>query len=314
LSWLSDHPWRVLSAIGLAFALGIAIGLAALMPRLSSDAVLVADTAFWRPLANSKRLTFLVTGDYYIFGEATKTSEVSRLVREFSINSREDLDDYLMTHPEAYGRYKNLDLHYLPVSTSYAMREVLPIMNGLAKQASAGRPWVITMSRLTPEAMKGSNIVYVGFLSSLGLLRNPLFEASGFSIGDSYDELIDRPTGKRYVANWNEVTDNRAPWRDFAYLASFPGPLGNRILVIAGTRDAAVTQAAEIAADKAQLDQIAARAGNKDGFEALYEVRTLGTLNLGSKLLVARPLKLDGLWRPDSTPGKFPDQSPTAAP
>jgi len=312
--WLLSYPWRIMAAIGLAFALGIGLGFAALLPHLASEKIAVAETTFWKPLATSKRLTFLVTGDYYIFGESNNTAEVSRLVREFSINSREDLDDYLMAHPDDYGRYKNLDLHYLPVSTSYAMRDVLPIVNGLAKQASIGRPWVITMSRLTPEAMKGSNIIYVGFLSSLGLLRDPLFEASGFSIGASYDELIDRASGKHYVANWSEVTDNRTPWRDFAYLASFPGPMGNRILVIAGTRDAAVTQAAEIAADKAQLDQIASRAGNTEGFEALYEVRTLGTLNLGSKLLVARPLKLDRLWRPDSTPGKFPDQAPDTAP
>jgi hypothetical protein len=307
----SRPSWRIMLGFGAALAIGLVLGGAIWGSRGNSSGLEpLAETAFWQPLANSKRLTFLVPGDYYLFGEAAKTDQVTRLVREFSINSREDLDEYLMTHPHDQGRFVDLDLHYLPVSTGYAMREVVPLMNNMARMASAGRPWVVSMSRLTPEAMKGSNIVYVGFLSGLGLIRDGLFEASGFAVGASYDELIDKATGKHYISDWEQVNGKRTPRRDYAYLASFPGPLGNRILVIAGTRDAAVMQAGEIAADKVQLDQIAARAGNAAGFEALYEVRTLGTLNLGSRLVLARPLRLDRLWRPGATPGHFPDQLP----
>lgn len=305
---LSLPSWPVLAGLCLTFVIGVALGTALGLPRLRATEEPLAGTSFWKPLVASKRLTFIVTGDYYIFGEAPNTFQVTRLVREFAINSREDLDAYLMNHPDDYGRYVDLDLHYLPISTGYAMGDVLPLVNGLSRSAGAGKPWVITMSRLTPEAMKGSNIIYVGFLSGLGLLRDPVFEASGFTVGSSYDELVDRATGKHYISDWDAVTNNRTPRRDYAYLASFPGPAGNRILVIAGTRDPAVMQAAEVAADKAQLDLIAKKAGNDTAFEALYEVRTLGALNLGSSLVLARPLKLDGLWRPDPSPERFPDQ------
>jgi hypothetical protein len=169
------------------------------------------------------------------------------------------------------------------------------------------------MSRLTPEFLKRGNVIYVGFLSSLGLLRDPVFKASGFAVGSSYDELIDRKSGKHYVSDV-ESAGSHAPRRDYAYLASFPGPSGNRVIVVAGTRDAAVMQAAEVAADKAQLELIAKRAGDGSAFEALYEVWTLGTLNTGSNLLVARPLKVDGLWQSRGEPETFPDQLPTPAP
>jgi hypothetical protein len=312
-----QHPryalpfWGILLGFAAALAIGIALGSIIWGLRADSqDQDPLVKTPLWQSLAASRRMTFLVTGDYYLFGEAASTSQVTRLVREFSINSREDLDEYLMVHPDDNGRYVDLDMHYLPVSTGYAMREVLPLMNGIARGAAVGRPWVISMSRLTPEAMKGSNIIYVGFLSGLGLIRDGTFEASGFTVGKSYDELIDRQSGKHYVSDWEQVNGDRAPRRDYAYLSSFPGPLGNRIIVISGTRDAAVMQAGEIAADKAQLDQIAARTGNAINFEALYEVRTLGTLNLGSRLVLARPLKLDRLWRPGAAPDHFPDQLP----
>jgi len=69
-------------------------------------------------------------------------------------------------------------------------------------------------------------------------------------------------------------------------------------VIIAGTRDPAVIQMAEIAADEQQLDVIDAK--NGDGaFEALFEVRTLGNLNLGSSLVLVRPIRADSIWQPD---------------
>jgi hypothetical protein len=255
----------------------------------------------------------VVVGDYYIFGEAPDGLQVTRLVREFSINSRDDLDQYIMEYPAVMGRYVDMDLHYLPVGAAPALNDVLPPIDAFTDGAGLGRPRVISMSRLTPEYLKRGNVVFIGFLSSLGLLRDPVFKASGFQVGSSYDELIDRATGKHYVSDVDTV-GSQAPRRDYAYIASFPGPSGNRIIVVAGTRDPAVMQAAEVAADKAQLDQIDRKAGNATAFEALYEVWTLGTLNTGSNLLVARPLKTDRLWQPGRETESFPDQLPTPAP
>jgi hypothetical protein len=249
----------------------------------------------------------VVLGDYYIFGEAPDKSQVTRLVRDFSVNSRDDLDAYLMAHPEDMGRDVDVDLHYLPVSSGSALGDVLPFIDA-GITGKAVRPAILTMSQLPPAVLKDGNIVYIGFLSGLGILRDPLFAASGFKIGESYDELIDKKTGRHFNSDWGLVSDGKTPHRDYAYLASLPGPNGNHLLVIAGTRDAAVMQAAEIAADPKQLALIAKTAG--DGpLEALYEVQTLGNQNLGSTLVVARPLQAAGIWQPDQPAAQtFPDQ------
>jgi len=266
-----------------------------------------AQTAFWKPLSDSRQPTTIVTGDYYIFGEAPDKDQVTRLVREFSVNSREDLDVYLMAHPADRGRYVDVDLHYLPVSAGSALRDLLPIIDA-GIPAGGTRPAVMTMSQLPPTVLKGGNIVYVGFLSGLGILRDPLFGASGFKVGDSYDELIDRTTGRHFDSDWGVVSDGKTPHRDYAYLASLPGPNGNHLLIIAGTRDAAVMQAAEIAADQGQLARIAKKAG-EGPFEALYEVHTLGNQNLDSELVLARPLRAAGIWQPNQPAEQnFPDQ------
>ena len=295
--------------IVLLIALIVAAVLAFAKSRPDNPNRAVMDTVLWKPLTQTNRLTFVVLGDYYIFGEAPDEMAVKRLVREFSINSREDLDQYLMTHPEDASRFVDVGLHYLPTGTAKALSDILPLVNE-ASSGSTARARVLTTSELTPYILKGANIVYVGFLSGLGMLRDPLFEVSGFSVGDSYDELVDRATGKKYTSDWVAVTDNRTPHRDYGYLASFPGPSGNRVLIIAGTRDAAVMQVAEVASDKAQLKQLAGKTGAQGAFEALYEVRTLGNLNLGARLLLARALKLNGVWRSNQPRQTFPDQTP----
>lgn len=301
---------RLWAAIVLLAAINLLAWYVVASRQPASASAAVEDTAFWRPLVRSERPTFIVTGDYFIFGEAPDTMQVTRLVREFGINSREDLDRYLMDNPAHAGRYVDLDLHYLPVSTAYALRELLPLATGM----SAGRatsPRLVTMSQITAERFKSRNIIYVGFLSGLGLLRDPLFGVSGFSVGATYDELVDRKSGRRYVSDPFKDDEGGTPRRDYGYLASLPGPAGNRILIVAGARDAGVMQAAEVAADPARLAEIAARTGGAEAFEALYEVRTIGNINLDSALVLARPLRAGSAWRPDpSIQRRFPDQPP----
>ncbi len=267
-------------------------------------------TAFWQPIVENRRPTLLVLGDYYIFGE-TNGGVVSRLVREFDVNSRDDLERYVALHPDQAGRVIDVNLHYLPVGSGRALRSLLPTVNAAARDSGV-RPGVEIMSEVKPEILKEANIVYVGFLSGLGALQDPLFRASGFKIGDSFDELVDKTSGRRFKSDWGVVADGKVPQRDYGYIASLRGPTGNRILIIAGTRDPAVVQMSEVAADQAQLDAIAAKVGD-GAFEALFEVRTLGNLNLGSSLITVRPMRAESIWEAGPEPAAGTPPMPTAA-
>jgi len=251
--------------------------------------------ALWRPIAENRRPTLVVLGDYYIFGDAPDGIVVSRLVRDFAINSREDLENHLLANPDKVGRYIDVNLHYLPVGGGLALRSLLPVVNAAAR-SSAMQPAIDNMSDVRPDIFKTANVVYVGFLSGLGPLQDPLFRASGFKIGSNFDELVDKASGRRFKSDWGVVADGKVPQRDYGYIASLRGPSGNRILIIAGTRDPAVMQMGEVAADPHQLDAILAKSGG-DAVEALFEVRTLGNLNLGSSLILARPMRAESIWQ-----------------
>jgi len=245
------------------------------------ELVRIAASPLWAGIGR-ERPVIVVVGDYYIFGDTDYGEEPKRMVRAFEINSPADLDAWLMDNPQLQGRYIDLDTYYTPVGATLALREVMP----LVREAAGGldRVRVITASQLTPDMLKNADIVYVGYLSALRLLQEPVFSRSRFSIGATYDELVDRKTGKTYVSGAGTASGDR-PNRDYGYLAAFQGPAGNRFVIVAGARDIGVMQTAEIATDPKALAALKPRAGAP--LEALYEVEGVGRTNIGATPVVA---------------------------
>ena len=269
--------------------------------------VQVQASAPWAPLLKAEPPTLLVIGDYYIFGEIDERAGINRLVREYGINSREDLDAWLMDNPKAMGSYRDLDLYYLPVGAAFALRSIVPIIS--RGPAHSETLHVVMASDLTPEMLKRNNIVYLGYLSGLGVPRAPVFAASRFSFGETYDELIDAQTHKRYVSqeggpSSGYANGGDASRRDYGYVTAFKGPSGNRIVVIAGDRDTGLMQAAEALANPEALRALAKGAGG-DSFEALYEAQGIGRSSLGGRLVVAAPRKAVNPWT-EQTDQTFP--------
>ena len=238
----------------------------------SRELARTAASPLWAGIGRD-RPVIVVVGDYYIFGDTDYGDGPKRMIRAFEINSPADLDAWLMDNPQLQGRYVDLDTYYTPVGATLALREIMP----LVRQAAGGRTRVraITASQLTPEMLKDNDIVYVGYLSALRLLQEPVFARSRFEIGDTYDELVDSATGKSYTSGAGRRPGDRVN-RDYGYLAAFRGPAGNRFVIVAGARDIGVMQTAELAADRK------AAAGLKAPMEALYEVEGVGRTNLSA--------------------------------
>jgi hypothetical protein len=298
----APRNWRTLAIAGIAVLVALNLAAwAAFWTTHGAERALaqVQASAPWGPLVKSDAATLLVLGDYYIFGEIDERAGINRLVREYGINSREDLDAWLMDNPKAMGSYRDLDLYYLPVGAAFALRSIVPVISRGAAHAEGLR--VVMASDLTPEMLKRNNIVYLGYLSGLGMLRAPVFAGSRFAIGETYDELIDTATHKRYVSQEGGpspayANGGDAARRDYGYVTAFKGPSGNRIMVIAGDRDTGLAQAAEALANPDALKALGEAAGSADGFEALYEAEGIGRSGLGGRLLIAAPRRHVNPW------------------
>lgn len=284
-------PGPAIIAAALVFALLTGLVGWWLGQRVSRNPVIqeVRASALWNPMVANNRRVAIVVGDYYIFGQRNPDGTVARLVREFDVNSAKDL--------EALGGADNVDLglHYLPVGVGNAVRIVTPIL--LANKSGGATPsFVIPASQLSPELVKYTNLVYLGYLSGLGSLRDPLFSGSRFAIGDSYDQIVDRRTGRTYSATTPLDREADSPGQDYAIVSSFRGVTGNAIVVIAGTRDAGLMQAAEFVARPEELARLDKLQTGSHGFDALLAIESLENVGLRARLVTASPRESEADW------------------
>ncbi len=230
---------------------------------------------------------------------------VHRLVREFSINSREDLYAFLMNNPKKMDNYVDVGLRYLPISVAYALDDILPVLNEPGQARTRVR--IMLASEVTPDMMKADHIVYVGYLSGLDMLQNVVFAGSRYAVGDSFDEIIDNKSKKTYFSQVNYFEQGDGASRDYGYASTFLGPTGNRFIVIAGTRDVAVRQVAEEMTDPSSLADLETKTSNAKAYEALYVVEAMKQLNMEARLIQATPLDSDKIWNAPELK-QFPDK------
>lgn len=279
-------PWIVAAAAAAAAAIGIGLGWWLAQDRSPPSPIEeVAASEIWAPILADDTPTLIVVGDYYIFGELDEVGNVDRLIRNFSINSSKDLDDYLMFDPNP-GRYIDLDLTYLPRSTAFALRDLLRVLYTSDKHVG-----IASMSDLNAADIRENHIVYVGYISALDKLYDFMFDNSGLTVGETFDEVIERESGKLYVSGGGMPSASRN-YRDYGLFATFPGPGGNQFMVVAGTRDAGLMQTAYALASLRHVRALEEAAPKREpgaplSFEVLYEVSGLDRTNLDAVIVYA---------------------------
>jgi hypothetical protein len=282
---------RRFRALGAAAVLGAAVLVGAIAtwawtPR--SDLERVRASPIWSSLLKDDRPIMIVVGDYYLIGETDDSMGVNRLIREYSVNSKNDLDHYVQEHPELADRYMDVGLRYLPISTAFALRDVMVVLAPENRRITVSK-----MSDIEPSSLKSADIVYIGYLSGMGMLQDLIFAGSRFSVGDSYDEVFDKRTRLSYVSEiGSDIMDPPQPtgkektYHDYGVFEKVRGPGGNTIVVISGTRDAGVTQTAEAFTSAQKLKELEQKSDAKLPLEALLEVSAVNGVNLNGKLLV----------------------------
>jgi hypothetical protein len=282
---------RLTWALSLLVAAGVGalLAFASIRDRPSPEVRTVRASGVWAPLLADDLPITIVVGDYYMLGETDPEGEtIERLVREFYINSPADFVYQVEASPKLMEHYRNLDLTYLPTSAAFAIQDLAPI---LAAKKSVR---VMLMSDLNGRMLKATHIVYVGYISGLGILGDPVFAVSRLSPGGTYDELIDKTGKRQYIST--AVGTGESRYTDYGYFSTFDGPDHNRIVVIAGTRDTGVMHVAEAMTRAGTLADLAARTENMTSFEALYEVHGVAKTGMTSKLVFATPTRAEGAW------------------
>lgn len=276
-SWRSiPRSWLVLAAAGILVAFGTGWWLNG---RDES-----APNALWGPLATSERPVLLVLGDYYLFGEIDPVQpENGRLIRDFRVNSAEDLLRLQGSEPDLYGNAEDVGLNYLPFQSAYALQHVAPLLAAQGKVVD-----VVPASEVTAAMLATHDVVYVGLLSGLGLLEDIAFaDSSSLRVGETYDEIIDKRSRRRWISD--EATRIAAPvfYRDYAYVARFHAPGGALVTVVASERVTGLRGIGPIVTAQHLPDDLA-EAADGDGFEALIRFTGQQGADLSDQLVLVR--------------------------
>ena len=249
----------------------------------------------WQSVLNDEEPILLVMGDYYIFGELNANGNIARMVREFNVNSRTDLEDLQFTDFERAENYLDLDLSYMPEGSAFALAKIVPILQESGKTVN-----MTMMSDLTSADIRENHIVYIGYLSALEKLTDLTFAGSGLSIGRSYDELLNTSTEEYYTSDAG-LPEEGDPFKDYGMFSTFPASMNTQIVLISGMRDAGLMHTAQALSDLQALNDLVVAIDNDTdealaSFEALYEVFGVDRLNFDANLIYAELLKPNQIW------------------
>ncbi len=289
--------WHLAAAATALLAIGVVLGAGLALQRAPAApaAAAVAKSPLWAGLLDDDLPILVVVGDYYIYGELDERGDVKRLVRDFSVGSSKELDELMMNDTSLLARYMDLDLTYLPTGSAFALLDLLRVLYTSEKPVR-----VVSMSEMNEADLKSSHVVYVGYLSALDKLEDFVFASSTLAIGYTYDELRNMDTGELYTSEAGMPEANRN-YRDYAFISTFPGPGGNQLMIVSGTRDAGLMQAAHALADPmfvASMEQARPDSSNTQppSFEMLYEVTGYGRTNLDAMLVHTAALNYQEIW------------------
>lgn len=256
----------------------------------------VSRSAIWASFMDDELPFLIVVGDYYIFGEIDEFGRVERLVRDFDVNSAEDLADRFVYEPELMDIYLDVDLTYLPEASASALKDLLRVVYRSDKPVR-----VTPMSKLTVAELKSNHVIYVGYISALDKLMEFVFASSGLVLGETYDELTNAATGENYISGAGTPREGQSYYKDYGLFSTFPGPGGNQLMIIAGMRDAGLMYTAQAAASLTDVEALQASlpgipADGPLAFEALYEVTGFDRVSLDAMLVYTGTLDYQKIW------------------
>ena len=262
--------------------------------RLQDEAFSQEQQLFWGNLLSDDKPVMIVVGDYYIFGETTENYDI-RLVREFDINSESDLRQALIRSGDASGAESpdnrfDVGLTYLPRGSAYAISRVQEIL-----QRTDKNPRITMMSEFSAEDLRSNHVIYIGYISGLGVLENYTFSASQFDVGYSYDELVNIETGERYISDFIEAEDNRN-FVDYGLIASFSVAESSQIVILSGTRDAGLMEMSELAIAPNILARMELEAGESRALMGVFEVYGFNLTNISGHLIGSEYLDASRVW------------------
>lgn len=153
--------------------------------------------AIWKGFLKPDFPILIVLGDHYFFNDSIGTGKRGP-ARDTRINSDEDLDAFLKTHPETMGRIKKSRTTYTNKQASIGLFRLMKMFGGDVAHVE-----MMFSSQLKWEDIRNKHVIFIGSVKTLQFLK-PTLEKAGLI----YD--LEHSSFKYQTADSTLFFDNRS--------------------------------------------------------------------------------------------------------
>lgn len=223
--------------------------------------------SFWSTLMANDYPTTVVFGDYFTIEAPISTSNKG-IIRDYEINSEQDLKQYLVKHPEQAGELQASRHHYFNWAAPYCSRSIAEFW------VTYNYPFnIIQISEWSASQLETENLVYFGQSKTMGVLENILTETFPQYTFKSQRIIRTDPITNKKNYYGDVIADNDKNI-DFTVVAKVAMPTGNEMRFFLSDQDCGTISALNFFTNNDSVASFYNRhhIGKNDDFIALFKV------------------------------------------
>lgn len=247
----------------------------------------IREHSLWRDLFINNKPTLIVIGDLYFLSEQDPETGINRGIREFNINSDDDLANYLKKYPFKKDKVKKAQSAFILKNSVLSLKHILPLFK------NHNQVQIRMVSDLTPDDLREYNLIYLGLYKSLGSL-DAYLQGSNFTLGNNAS-LRHNKSKNVYKLTGNLLEE----YTDYGLFSKFSGPSGNVIYTLSGFSDSSIIQISKYLTDPAKLINNEFKQfyqPNNKNFELLFSTSGFNRTDLGSTIISSDNLDVKAIW------------------
>ncbi len=284
--------WKWLAAAALA-VLAVSVGINLYLwsrpgsPVTAPDPQLtqVRASPLWSDIVTSKRPVTLILGDLFMFTQIDPKTGRPVMVRDATVNSREQLMAVLAKNPPFGPERDQRYVTMLQKTVAMGMASVLRVIDQPGRRIE-----VLVQDDVSIDEIRNNDVIYLGPLVRLGALGSHYALQSRYRYNNEGSTITDVESGKTYMPEGALSAQHV----DYALVAKFLGPTGNHVLVLtAGARNAGVLQIVRTVTSPdgvANIQKHLQPGGAAGSFEALLTVTGFKQTDLAAEVVDVTPM------------------------
>ncbi len=285
--------WAVL--LLLLFSVGLNFLLWKLWSQEQDSFKVIPQESIWSDILQSKLPAHVLLGDLYIYEENNPSTGV-RTIRNPSINSQKDFEEYHSENPERGEKLQTMTYSFLIRNSSEWIKDLTPIFFTYHKDFN-----IRYMTQFNSKDLQDNHIVIIGMLKTFGLFNN-YFDNSNFNFLQSAGTIQYQNDEMIEPESYAPAGNPDAYHTDYGFIAKFPGPNNNIVIMCGGIWDTGASQSLKHLTDPELLTRLENRMREKYNhvpkyFEVLLEVNGVDRTELSPKILHVGKIDPDkNLW------------------